>query len=75
MARLRAVVMIQPAGAGGMPSTGHRDSAVVNASCTASSASEMSPSPRTSTATARPYSRRKTAEICRATSSFNSDPE
>ena len=63
MARLRAVVMIQPAGAGGTPLSGQRCSAVTKASCTASSASAMSPSDRTSTATARPYSRRKTCSI------------
>jgi len=63
MARLRAAVMIQPAGPGGTPSTGHVTSAVATASATASSATLMSPSPRTSTATALPYSARKTAAV------------
>ncbi len=42
MARLRAVVMIQPAGLGGRPLTGHRCAAAANASCTASSAARSS---------------------------------
>jgi hypothetical protein len=62
-ARLRAVVMIQPAGLGGTPLVGHRSSAVTKASCTASSALSMSPHTRTSTDTARPYSARKTRSI------------
>src|SRR5688500_18130344 len=62
-ARLRAVVMIHPAGFGGTPLRGHRSSAAVNASCTASSAASMSPQTRTSTDTARPYSSRKTRSI------------
>ena len=60
MARLRAVVMIQPAGLGGSPSCGHRRVATAKASWTASSATSMSPKTRTRTATARPYSSRKT---------------
>jgi len=63
IARLRAVVMIHPAGAGGIPLSGQRATAVANASCTASSARSMSPNTRASTATARPYSRRKTRSI------------
>ena len=41
--RLRAVVMIQPAGLGGTPSAGQRWTATANASWTASSARSMSP--------------------------------
>src|ERR1700682_4521728 len=63
MARLRAVVMIHPAGLGGSPVEGHRSTAVVNASWTASSAMVMSRKTRTRTATARPYSSRKTRSI------------
>ena len=59
-ARFRAVVMIQPAGLGGMPETASRRTARVKASWTASSAASMSPSTRVRTATARPYSCRKT---------------
>ena len=44
----------------GVPSRGQRSSAVVKASCTASSASWMSPRTRVSAATARPHSSRKT---------------
>src|SRR5215470_19057767 len=62
-ARLRAVVMIQPAGLGGSPAAGHRCTATVNASWTASSAMSMSPKWRARTATARPYSSRNTREI------------
>jgi hypothetical protein len=54
MARLRAVVTIQPAGLGGTPSVGQRCTAVRKASCTASSAASMSPRRRVRTATARP---------------------
>src|SRR5690606_27120598 len=60
IARRRAVVMIHPAGLGGTPSPGHRSTAVEKASCTASSARSISPRTRVSTATARPYSSRKT---------------
>ncbi len=52
MARLRAVVMIHPAALVGSPVDGHRCTAVVNASWTASSAMSMSPKTRTRTATA-----------------------
>ena len=62
-ARLRAVVMIQPAGLAGSPAAGQRCTAAVNASWTASSASPMSPSRRTRTDTARPYSARKICSI------------
>jgi hypothetical protein len=58
--RRRAVVMIQPAGLGGNPSSGQRCVATVNASWTPSSARSMSPKLRTSTETARPYSARNT---------------
>ena len=54
MARLRAVVTIQPAGLAGTPSAGQRSTAVAKASWTASSARPMSPSERTRIATARP---------------------
>jgi hypothetical protein len=69
IARLRAVVMIQPAGLGGSPAAGQRSTATVNASWTASSAASMSPNWRTSTATARPYSSRKIRSISAASSS------
>ena len=61
MARLRAVVVIQPPGLGGTPVTGHRSAAMANASATASSARSMSPRTRISVAVQRPASRRKTA--------------
>jgi hypothetical protein len=61
MPRLRAVVMIQPAGLGGTPSTGHRSRATTNASWTASSARSMSPKWRTRVATALPEWVRKAA--------------
>ena len=63
MARFLAVVMIQPAGLGGIPSAGQRVTATVNASCTDSSARSMSRSTPVSTATARPYCSRKTRSI------------
>src|SRR5580698_7460835 len=63
MARLRAVVMIHPAGLGGSPASGHRRAASANASWTASSAASMSPKTRVRTATARPYSSQKTRSI------------
>src|SRR5579859_623676 len=63
MARLRAVVMIHPAGLGGSPADGHRLAASANASWTASSAVSMSPKTRVRTATARPYSSRKTRSM------------
>src|SRR5258708_4347882 len=66
MARFRAVVMIHPAGLGGSPVDGHRCTAMVNASWTASSASSMSPKARTRTATARPYSSRNTRSMSAA---------
>ena len=61
MARLRAVVVIQPPGFGGNPVAGHRSVATTKASWTASSARSMSPKRRTRVATARPDSRRKTS--------------
>ncbi len=61
MARLRAVVVIQPPGFGGTPVTGHRSAAMANASATASSARSMSPRTRIKVAVQRPASRRKTA--------------
>jgi hypothetical protein len=63
IARLRAVVMIQPAGLGGSRVSCHRCTARVNASCTASSATSMSPKERIRMATARPYSARNTRSI------------
>src|SRR4051794_1457379 len=66
MARLRAVVTIQPPGLGGTPVRGQRSSAVSKASWSASSARARSPVARASAATARPHSSRK---IC-ATSSM-----
>src|SRR5712692_7312922 len=59
MARLRAVVVIQPPGLGGRPSPGHLLKATANASCTASSARSMSPKTRIRAATDRPDSSRK----------------
>src|SRR3989442_3905750 len=59
MAWLRAVVVIQPPGLGGRPSPGHLRRATTNASCTASSATSMSPNARMRAATDRPYSSRK----------------
>ena len=58
MARLRAVVVIQPPGFGGVPVTGQRSAAMANASATASSARSMSPRTRTRVAVQRPTSRR-----------------
>ncbi len=66
MPLLRAVVISQPAGLGGRPSRGQRSSAAAKASWTASSATSMSPKTRTRTATARPYSCRKTRSISSA---------
>src|SRR5204863_1288655 len=63
MALLRAVVMIQPAGLGGSPVEGHRSTAEMNASWTASSATVMSRKTRARMATARPYSARNTRSI------------
>src|SRR5882757_8740134 len=63
MARLRAVVVIQPPGLGGRPSPGHLDAAMANASCTASSATSMSPKARIRAATDRPDSSRKIRPI------------
>src|SRR5262245_57506285 len=60
MARLRAVVVIQPPGFGGTPVTGQRSAAMANASATASSARSMSPRMRISVAVHRPASRRNT---------------
>src|SRR5881409_411350 len=59
MARLRAVVVIQPPGLGGSPSPVHLPRATANASCTASSATSMSPKTRIRAATDRPDSSRK----------------
>src|SRR5712691_10284963 len=59
MARLRAVVVIQPPGLGDRPSSGHLDAAMANASCTASSATSMSPKTLIRAATDRPASARK----------------
>ena len=63
MARFRAVVVIQPPGFGGRPSTGHFLRARANASWTASSAMSMSPNMRISVATDRPDSSRKIRPI------------
>ena len=60
MARFLAVVVSQAPGLGGRPDRGHRDTASTNASWATSSASSMSPNRRTSAATTRPYSSRKT---------------
>src|SRR5689334_5524568 len=66
MARLRAVVTIHAPGLGGRPSAGHRATATVKASWTASSAASMSPRKRIRAATQRPYSRRKRAPAASA---------
>src|SRR5213080_3066667 len=63
MARFRAVVVIQPPGLGGSPSPGHLRRATANASCTASSATSMSPKTRIRAATDRPDSARKIRPI------------
>src|SRR5690625_919724 len=73
IARLRAVVMIQPAGLGGITDSGQRCVAVANASATASSAMSRSPKWRVSTATARPYSSRNTAAMSSTVLSAGSD--
>ena len=62
-ARFRAAVMIHAPGLDGVPSRGQRSSAIVKASCTASSASWRSPRTRVSVATARPHSSLKTRPI------------
>ena len=67
MARLRAVVVIQPPGLGGIPVFGQRSAAMVNASATASSARSMSPRTRINVAVQRPASRRKTSSSSRVT--------
>src|SRR5260370_26093366 len=59
MARLRAVVVIQPPGFGGTPWVGHCSAAMANASATASSARSMSPRTRIKVAVQRPASPRK----------------
>ena len=59
MARLRAVVVIHAPGLSGIPSIGHRSSAVTYASASASSARSKSPSTRISVASVRPWSSRK----------------
>src|SRR5436190_9357588 len=59
MARLRAVVVIQPPGLGGRPSHSHARRATANASWTASSARSMSPKARIRAAIDRPDSSRK----------------
>src|SRR3954453_21884508 len=59
MARLRAVVVIQPPGFGGTPRSGHWAAAMAKASATASSARSMSPRMRMRVAVQRPASRRK----------------
>src|SRR2546426_12171527 len=56
MARLRAVVVIQAPGLGGRPAPVHLRRATANASCTASSATSMSPKARIRAATDRPDS-------------------
>src|SRR5207245_2363265 len=66
MAHLRAVGMIQRPGLGGRPSTGHLRRATANASCTASSATSMSPKTRIRVATHRPDSSRKMGSIAAA---------
>src|SRR6266704_2776812 len=66
MARFLAVVMIHPAGLGGIPADGHRCTATTKASWTDSSARSISPNTRTRTATARPYSSRNTRSMAGA---------
>src|SRR5204862_4729246 len=74
MARFRAVVVIQPPGFGGRPSTGHFRRARANASWTASSARSMSPKMRISVATERPDSSRKIRPTSAASASANGLP-
>lgn len=74
MARLRAVVVIQPPGFGGNPLTGHFLSATANASWTASSARSMSPKIRTSAATDRPDSSWKIRPIRPSSTVGNDQP-
>src|SRR5215218_3216784 len=69
MARLRAVVVIQPPGLGGRPSPGHLRRAMANASCTASSATSMSAKTRIRAATDRPDSSRKIRPTAASSSS------
>ncbi len=57
-ARLRATVVIHAPGLRGTPRSGQLRSASANASCTASSASPMSPTSRATVASARPNSAR-----------------
>src|SRR2546421_6793195 len=68
IARLRAVVVIQPPGLGGRPSRAHVRRATANASCTASSARSMSPKARTTAAIDRPDSSRKIWPTARSSS-------
>ena len=63
MALLRAVVVTQPPGFGGKPSTGHFRSAMAKASWTASSAVSTSLKMRIRVATDRPDSSRKIRAI------------
>jgi hypothetical protein len=74
IARLRAVVTIHAPGLRGTPSRGQRSSAVVNASCTASSASSKSPRTRMRIATACPHSSRKRASTASASRAAVSPP-
>ena len=74
MARFRAVVVIQPPGFGGSPSTGHFRRAMANASWTASSAMSMSPKMRTRVATDRPDPSRKIRPISASSAMGNDQP-
>jgi hypothetical protein len=74
MARLRAVVVIQPPGLGGKPSFGHRRRATAYASWTASTATSISPKTRIRAATDRPEHSRKTASIVAPSTSGSVNP-
>ena len=72
IARLRAVVMIHPAGLVGIPRIGQVRSASTNASWTASSARSKLPVARIRAATARPASRRNRRSMSRRVSAVAS---
>ena len=74
IARLRAVVVIQPPGLGGNPSAGHFRRARANASWTASSARSMSPKILIRVATDRPASSRNIRPISASSTSGNVQP-
>src|ERR1700680_2739824 len=74
MARRRAVCSNHAAGRSGTPSTGHRCSASITASCTRSSARSKSPVMRTSDPQMSPTSSRNTALIASPVGLLNHRP-